>query len=136
MSADIYSTETIKPLSQFLTDFARAAARFGFFIQNETKMDVGRMCWQNGTKMPEEFDLHMIQVCKPAKVGKTLLENPERAVLVPKFVIAFTKDQKTQIRLLRYSREFVASLFDDLEFSDSLANSFNDIVCIIQEAEK
>jgi uncharacterized protein (DUF302 family) len=81
------------------------------------------------------FDLHMIQICKPSKAGQSLSKNPERAVLMPKFVMTFTREGKTQIRFLRYSRELVAGLIDDEEFPDSLAASFQDIVVMIEEAK-
>ena len=76
-----------------------------------------------GVAMAAGFDLHMIQVCKPQKAAKSLGVNPERAVLMPKFIVVFSRDGQTQVRFLRYSRELVASLIDDGDFPDSLAES-------------
>jgi uncharacterized protein (DUF302 family) len=136
MGAEIYCAETEKPVIQFVVDLATAAARRGFFIHNESKMDMAHTFGRHGVKVAKGFDLHMIQICKPSKAGQSLSRNPERAVLMPKFVMTFTRDGKTQIRFLRFSREFVAGLIDDAEFPDSLAASFQDIVIMIEEAKK
>jgi hypothetical protein len=108
----------------------------GFFIHNESKMDMAHIFGRHGVEVAEGFDLHMVQICKPSKAGQSLSKNPERAVLMPKFVTTFTRDGKTQIRFLRYSRELVAKLIDDAEFPDSLVASFNEIIIIIEEARK
>jgi uncharacterized protein (DUF302 family) len=137
MNADIYRAETGKPVDQFVADLASAAARRGFYIHNESKMDMAHTFGRHGVEVAEGFDLHMIQICKPSKAGLSLNKNPERAVLMPKFVVTFSHNGKTQIRFLRYFREFVASLVDDDdEFPDSLVASFNDIVVMIEEARK
>jgi hypothetical protein len=136
MGADIYCAETGKPVTQFVADLATAAARRGFFIHNESRMDMAHTFGRHGVEVEEGFDLHMIQICKPSKAGQSLSKNLERAVMMPKFVMTFTLDGKTQIRLLRYSRELVAGLIDDDEFPDSLAASFQDIVIMIEEATK
>jgi uncharacterized protein (DUF302 family) len=135
MGAQIYHTETGKPLTQFVEDLASAAARRGFFIHNESKMDMAHTFGRHGVEVAKGFDLHMIQVCKPQKAGKSLSRNPERAVLMPKFVVVFSDNGKTQIRFLKYSRDLVASLVDDAEFPDSLSESFDDIVDMIVEAK-
>jgi uncharacterized protein (DUF302 family) len=135
MGADIYCAATEKPVTQFVADLATAAARRGFFIHNESKMDMAHTFGRHGVEVADGFDLHMIQICKPSKAGQSLSINPERAVLMPKFVMTFTLEGKTQIRFLRYSRELVAGLIDDEEFPDSLAASFQDIVVMIEEAK-
>jgi uncharacterized protein (DUF302 family) len=136
MGAQIYQAETGKPLSQFVADMASAAARRGFFIHNESKMDMAHTFGRHGVEVAKGFDLHMIQVCRPQKAGKSLAKNPERAVLMPKFVVVFSDNGKTQIRFLKYSRELVATLVDDAEFPDSLTESFDDIVAVIEEAKR
>jgi uncharacterized protein (DUF302 family) len=73
------------------------------------------------------FDLHMIQICKPDKAAHSLCRNPERAVLMPKFVMAFSRDGRTQVRFLRYSREMIQALVDDPEFAGSLEQSYQAI---------
>jgi uncharacterized protein (DUF302 family) len=98
-------------------------------------MDMARTFGQHGVAMAEGFDLHMIQVCKPQKAAKSLGVNPERAVLMPKFIVVFSRDGQTQVRFLRYSRELVASLIDDGDFPDSLAESCREIVAMIEEAK-
>jgi uncharacterized protein (DUF302 family) len=136
MGAEIYNTESEKPVFQFVADLASAAARRGFFIHNESKMDMAHTFGRHGVEVAEGFDLHMIQVCRPQKAGKSLAKNPERAVLMPKFVVVFSDNGKTQIRFLKYSRDLVASLVDDAEFPDSLSESFDDIVAMIVEAKR
>jgi len=136
MVAEIYQSETDKPLDQFIVDMASAAARRGFFIHNESKMDMARTFGRHGVEVAEGFDLHMIQVCKPQKASRGLAKNPERAVLMPKFVVTFSENGKTQIRFLKYSRALVASLIADAEFPDSLVESFEEIVEMIEEARR
>lgn len=136
MGAQIYQAETGKPLNQFVADMASAAARRGFFIHNESKMDMAHTFGRHGVEVAKGFDLHMIQVCRPQKAGKSLAKNPERAVLMPKFVVVFSDNSKTQIRFLKYSRELVATLVDDAEFPDLLSESFDDIVAMIEEAKR
>jgi uncharacterized protein (DUF302 family) len=97
-------------------------------------MDMAHTFGRHGVEVAEGFDLHMVQVCKPQKAGKSLAKNPERAVLMPKFIVVFSDNGKTQIRFLKFSREMVASLVDDAEFPGSLAGSFDDIVAMIEEA--
>ena len=53
---------------------------------------------------------------------------------MPKFIVTFTDDSATQIRLLHYSPETVRGLVDDEEFPKSLAVSFAEIIDIIEEA--
>ena len=136
MGAEIYSAESDKPVERFVADLASAAARRGFFIHNESKMDMARTFGRHGVEVAQGFDLHMIQVCKPQKAGKSLSKNPERAVLMPKFVVTFSDNGRTQVRFLRYSRELVAALVEDSEFPDSLVESFGEIVAMIEEAAK
>jgi uncharacterized protein (DUF302 family) len=99
-------------------------------------MDMAHTFGRHGVEVAKGFDLHMIQVCRPQKAGKSLAKNPERAVLMPKFVVVFSDNGKTQIRFLKYSRELVATLVDDAEFPDSLSESFDDIVAVIEEAKR
>jgi len=134
MSASIYRAETSKSVSQFIKDFAVAANNHGFLIHNEDKMEMAHTFGMHGVEVAEGFDMHMIQVCKPAKAAMTLSKNPERAVLLPKFVIVFTKEGKTVVRMLRFSAERVAELIDDAEFPKSVVGSFNSIIATIEDA--
>jgi len=136
LDAEIYRGATAKSVEQFVADLASSAARRGFFFHNESKMDMARTFGQHGVAMAAGFDLHMIQVCKPQKAAKSLGVNPERAVLMPKFIVVFSRDGQTQVRFLRYSREMVASLIDDGDFPESLAESCREIVAMIEEAKR
>ncbi|SHJ44577.1 protein of unknown function DUF302 [Malonomonas rubra DSM 5091] len=134
MSASIYHAETSKPVDQFIKDFAVAADKRGFLIHNEDKMEMAHTFGKHGVEVAEGFDMHMVQVCKPNKAAMTLSKNPERCVLLPKFVFVFTKDGTTAVRMLRFSAERVAELIDDAEFPNSVVESFNTIIAMIEEA--
>ena len=131
----LYRSETEKPVSQFVRDLSREAKGRGFLIHNEDKMEMAHTFGQHGVEVAEDFDLHMIQICKPQKAAKSLGKNPERAVLMPKFIITFSRDNSTQIRFQHYSREAVASLVDDEEFPESLLKSFEEILEMIEAAK-
>ncbi len=130
----IYTNQTSKPLTQFVNDINTAAGRRGFKINNGDKMDMAVIFTNHGIDTPETFDMHMIQLCKPEKASKSLFKNPERIVLIPKFIMAFSEGGMTQIRFLYYSEESVARLIDDAEFPKSLSGTFTDIIDIIEEA--
>lgn len=134
IQAELYKAETDKRLPLFVEDLALAAGRRGFTIHNEDKMAMAHTFSAHGLEVGQGFDLHMIQICKPERASQSLLKNPERAVLMPKFIITFTEEGKTQIRFLSYARELVESLVEDEEFSDSLDRSFAEIREILEEA--
>lgn len=132
---NLYKAETSKPINQFVKDLAIAAKKRGFIIHNEDKMEMAHSFGKHGVKVAEGFDLHMIQICKPEKAAKSLSKNPERAVLMPKFVMTFSKNGKTQIRFLSYSKDMIANIVDDSEFPDSLEETYKNIIAIIEEAK-
>ena len=92
--ADIFRAESEKPLARFIDDLASEAERCGFLIHNSDRMDMARTFGEHGVAVTDGFDLHMIQVCKPAKAGESLGHNPERAPLMPKFIMVFSRDGK------------------------------------------
>lgn len=53
---------------------------------------------------------------------------------MPKFIMAFTQNGKTQVRMLRYGRELIAELVDDAEFPGSLEETFNNLIKFIDAA--
>ena len=132
--ADIFRAESNKPLPRFIADLAAEAERSGFLIHNSDRMDMARTFGAHGVPVADGFDLHMIQVCKPAKAGESLGSNPERAPLMPKFIMAFSRDGRTQVRLLRYHPELITALVDDPGFAGSLTDSFGAITAMIQAA--
>jgi uncharacterized protein (DUF302 family) len=134
MSTCIYRAETAKGNSQFVKDLGVAAANRGFQIHNEDKMALAHTFGAHGVEVAEGFDLHMIQICKPQKAAKSLSVNPERAALMPKFVITFSKDGKTQVRMLKYGREMLTELLDDQEFPNSMEETYMSIIAAIEEA--
>jgi uncharacterized protein (DUF302 family) len=90
----------------------------------------------HGGKVPEDFDLHMMQICKPTKADKSLAANPERAVLMPEFVHVFSKDNETQVRYLSYTPRYIADMVpDDSKFPASLEQTFIKIRAMIDEAK-
>ena len=134
MSAAIYRTETSKPVNEFIQDFTAIARGNGFLIHNEDKMEMAHVFGVHGVAVAAGFDLHMVQICKPAKAAKSLSKNPERAILMPKFVMVFSQEGKTAIRMLRFSAAQVAELVDDAEFPASIVESFEHIVTAIEAA--
>ncbi|SDO55718.1 DUF302 domain-containing protein [Desulforhopalus singaporensis] len=133
----LYAVESDKSVTGFVEDFAAVAASNGFVINNRATMDMKKTFQAHGGSVSEDFDLHMIQICKPTKADKSLAANPERAILMPKFVHVFTKNNRTQVRYLGYSPAYIASMVkDDSAFPDSLAQTFGTIRAMIDEARK
>jgi uncharacterized protein (DUF302 family) len=131
----LYKSETPKSVNQFVKDLNNAAKKRGFIIHNEDKMEMAHSFGKHGVEVAEGFDLHMIQICKPEKAAKSLQKNPERAILMPKFIMTFTKNGKTQIRFLSYSKEMIANIVDDTEFPNSLEETYKNIIAMIEEAK-
>ncbi len=131
---DLYVAETSKSPANFALDFDRVAGKYGFIINNAETMDMGKTFRAHGAEAGADFDLHMIQICKPEKAAKSLAANPERAVLMPKFVMAFSKGGTTQLRFLSYNGGDIGAVIDDEVFPGSLAESFQKIREMIDEA--
>ncbi|MBU0961896.1 MAG: DUF302 domain-containing protein [Proteobacteria bacterium] len=132
---DLYIAESEKSVGQFVADFGEILRENEFVVNNFENMNMKKTFREHGGAVPDEFDLHMIQVCKPTKADKSLTANPERAILMPKFVMVFSKDGKTQIRYLSYSAADIAALvLDDPKFPESLAQTFAKIRSMIDEA--
>ncbi|MDH3392535.1 MAG: DUF302 domain-containing protein [Desulfobulbaceae bacterium] len=131
---NLYSTQTEKNIQQFIGDFETIAKKSGFIIHNADTMEMANTFGLHGVVVSPDFDLHMVQICKPEKAAKSLAANPERAVLMPKYIMLFTKDGKTQIRFLRYGSDAISAIVDDPVFPASLAETYERIVAIIDEA--
>lgn len=134
MTTCIYSAESTKEVKQFVTDFIENVNQKGFTVHNESKMAMKDIFCDHEQEVPEDFDLHMIQICKPEKAAKSLVVNLERAVLMPKFVMAFTLNGKTQIRMLKYGQDLVAGLIGDTDFSVSMQDTYNTLGGVIDES--
>ncbi len=133
---DLYCTESSKSVSQFVSDFSDTVKQYGFVVNNADTMDMKKTFGAHGGEVPEDFDLHMMQICKPTKADKSLTMNPERSILMPKFVMAFSKDGATQVRYLSYSADLIAELVqEDPKFPGSLAETFAKIRSMIDEAK-
>jgi uncharacterized protein (DUF302 family) len=132
--AELYQEETAKPLAQFIKDLKRAGELRGSVIHNESGMELAHTFGSHGMEVAQGFDLHMIQICKPEKAALSLQINPERAVLMPKFVMAFTRDGKTQVRFLLYNRPMIEALVGEPAFDDSLVESYAAIKIMIDAA--
>ncbi|MEW6593998.1 MAG: DUF302 domain-containing protein [Thermodesulfobacteriota bacterium] len=131
---NLYATETTKSNRQFVADLGKVVKKNGFVIHNESTMEMAHSFGKHGTEVAEGFDLHMIQICKPEKAAKSLSGNPERAVLMPKFIMTFTQNGKTQVRFLRFSADNIRAVVDDEQFPASLAETYDKIVSMIEEA--
>lgn len=135
IETNVYSTRSRKTVSQFVADFAEVVKINDFVINNSATMNMRETFGAHGGIVPDDFDLHMIQVCKPTKADKSLATNPERAILMPKFVHVFSKDDMTQIRYLSYTEEQITGLIpNDTTFPESLAQTFRKIRAMIDEA--
>lgn len=132
--AKLYRGETTKPVWQFVADLKESGLRHGLLIHNEDHMEMAHTFGSHGVQVAEDFDLHMIQICKPEKAADSLQKNPERAALMPKFVTAFSAEGRTQIRFLRYSREMIEALVQDTDFATSVGSTYDAIEQIIKES--
>lgn len=135
LNENLYAIESKKSVTSFVEDFVTIVAANDFVINNAATMNMKQTFIEHGGKVPEDFDLHMIQICKPTKADKSLTANPERAILMPKFVHVFSKDNTTQVRYLSHSVDDIAELVrGDDTFPESLAQTFNTIRAMIDEA--
>ena len=133
---DVYRTETDKSCKQFVEDLAEVVKRYDFIINNAGKTDMATVFAAHGAEIADGFDLQMIQLCKPKKAAKSLGMNPERSILIPKFIMAFSGNGKTQIRFLRFGEEDIKSVVQgDDKFPGSLAETYKTIVAMIDEAK-
>ncbi len=133
---NLYQVETSKSSTQFANDFSAVCKKYAFVINNADSMFMKDTFRAHGGEVPDHFDLHMMQVCKPTKADKSLTANPERAILMPKFVMVFTKDGKTQVRYMSYSAADIAEMVPgDAKFPESLAETFAKIRSMIDEAK-
>lgn len=135
-SENLYQAETSKSAAQFAADFKAVCAKYAFVVNNADTMDMKGTFRAHGGVVPDDFDLHMMQVCKPTKADKSLTANPERSILMPKFVMVFSKGGKTQIRYMSYSAVDIAEMVPgDPMFPESLAETFAKIRSMIDEAK-
>lgn len=133
---DLYVTESVKSVAQFVADFSTVVKANDFVVNNSETMDMQKTFRAHGGEVGDDFDLHMMQICKPTKADKSLTANPERSILMPKFVMVFTKDGKTQIRYLSYSDADILELVpDDPKFVESVGQTFVKIRSMIDEAK-
>ena len=134
MTDHIYRSETPKSSATFARDFTSVARKNGFIIDNLPHMDMAEKFKKHGVDVDEEFDLHMIQLCKPDRASVSLQYNPERSVLMPKFVMVFSNGRETQVRFHHYSHENITKLVDDEKFPESLAGTYQKIISMIEES--
>ena len=132
---NLYATETAKDNIQFVQDLSKTVTKYGFIVHNENTMEMSQTFGKHGAEVAEDFDLHMIQICKPEKAAKSLSANPERAVLMPKFIMTFTRDNKTQVRFMHYNEENIRTIVDDEQFPASLTETYSKIISMIEEAK-
>jgi uncharacterized protein (DUF302 family) len=133
---DLYMTQSEKSVSQFVADFSVIVKKNEFVVNNSDTMDMKTTFREHGGEVPDDFDLHMMQVCKPTKADKSLTMNPERAILMPKFVMVFSKDNQTQIRYLSYSLADIKELVaNDSKFPENVSQTFVKIRSMIDEAK-
>ena len=134
MSANVFQAETDKGIVDFVSDLGRSMAMNGFMIHNDDRMEMVHHFGHHGAELAEGFDLRMVQICAPKRSAKSMMENLERAVLLPKFIIVFTKNNRTQVRMLRLSHELIAELVDDAEFPAMQQAISDSLIVAIEEA--
>lgn len=130
----VFQRSSLKKLTVFIRDLQAAAERQGFVVHNRETMDLARTFASHGIPVAADFDLHMLQLCKPSRAAASLSANPERAPLMPKFVIAFTRNGETQIRYFGLDEALVRQLVDDPDFPASLGETQLAIRGLIDEA--
>ena len=131
---NVYRATSEKSPVDFARDFTAVVQKYGFIVNNSETMNMATTFLAHGVDVAEGFDLHMIQVCKPTKAVGSLTANPERAVLMPKFVMVFSKDGVTQVRYLSYGADDIKAVVDDPVLPGSLAETFAKIRSMIDEA--
>ena len=132
---NLYVTQSEKSVAQFVADFSQVIKDNAFVVNNDETMNMKHTFREHGGEVTDEFDLHMMQVCKPTKADKSLTMNPERAILMPKFIMVFSKDGKTQVRYLSYGLADIAELVqDDPKFPENVSQTFVKIRSMIDEA--
>lgn len=134
MSADVFHAETDKSIVDFIQELGKTMAMQGFMIHNDDKMEMVHHFGHHGVELAEGFDLRMVQICAPKKSARSLMENLERAVLLPKFIVVFSKNNKTQVRMLHIYRDLVAELVDDAEFPAMHEAVCESLIAAIEEA--
>ena len=133
---NLYQAESAKSAALFAADFEAVCRKYAFVVNNSDTLDMKKTFAAHGGVVHDDFDLHMMQVCKPTKADKSLTANPERSILMPKFVMVFTKDGKTQIRYMSYSAVDIYEMVPgDAKFPESLAETFAKIRAMIDEAK-
>ncbi len=133
---ELYVVESDKSVKDFAADFNDVVKKYAFVVNNVDTMDMQVTFRAHGGEVGDDFDLHMMQVCKPTKADKSLTANPERAILMPKFVHVFTKNGKTQVRYMSYSAADINAMVpEDPKFAESLAQTFAKIRSMIDEAK-
>ncbi|MFO7803985.1 MAG: DUF302 domain-containing protein [Desulfovermiculus sp.] len=134
-STTLYAAETNKSLPHFLRDLSQEGTERGFVIHNEDKMEMSHTFGRHGIEVAEDFDLHMIQICKPEKAAVSLTANPERAALMPKFITTFSKNGTLQIRMLVYGQALIQDLIGDADFAQSVQASYQTIIDMLEQAK-
>jgi len=134
MTSSVFRAETDKSIPEFIKGLGKTMALHGFIIHNEDKMEMVYHFGHHGVELAEGFDLNMVQVCSPKKSAQSMMKNLERAILLPKFIVVFTKDGKTQVRMLLLGRELVATLVDDAEFPELDEAEYSSLRLAIEEA--
>lgn len=136
LNETLYSVESEKTVSRFVEDFTTIAEDNDFVINNKGSMNMKKTFSAHGGQVPEDFDLHMMQICKPTKADNSLTTNPERAILMPKFVHVFSKELKTQVRYLGFTPDYIAELVPgDNKFPESLKQTYTKIRSMIDKAK-
>lgn len=133
MRDELYKNQTSKSPKQFAQDFKQICEKYGFTIYNEAEMDQAALYRGMGFEVRDDFDLHMMRVCKLENSSQSVQMNPERAILVPKYVAVFSKDGATQIRFLHPTEDKISAVSGD-SVPTKLGQVLKKIISMIEEA--
>ncbi len=135
MNTEIFKTNTTKSPEKFIEYLKVSAQKSGFLVRDVH--DMKQIFNEHGVEVNADFNYYMVQICNPKKAYGSISTNPERGVLIPKFVMVFydAKNKTTEIRFLNYGANFVKSLFEhDEVFQKTLPESCKTIISIINDA--
>lgn len=139
----ILRRSTKKNINSFLNDLEAVVSDKGFIVVHKDKANLAAFYRDSGVELPDDFDIRMIQICRPKISGKLLLQNPERAIFIQKFIFVFSRNGNTEVSVLGYSADIVSSLLgnnipengiSDTEFAKNLEKSLQKIGEMIDAA--
>ncbi len=129
----IHQFETFKEITKIIQDVEVAINEKGILFDKDCCLDMKKIYQEYNIDLPQGFDVRMMRICNPQRSSQALFKNPERAMLTPRFLTFFKKEDKTQIRFLDLGTETITALLDDPEFSKAYSQFNHTIVEIVKK---